>query len=144
MARYKALLKDAPDGIVGKVIGDHIVIDVAPKDVHYWSPQLNFRVEEQEDEPDSAIVAGLIGPRPEVWTLFVFIYFVIGVSGFFISSYGIVEYSMGRPSKLIYGFPITFLLLLSAYRVSKYGESLASDQMALFKEFVNKGLMTSA
>lgn len=72
--------------------------------------------------------------------MFIFIYFVIGVGGFFVSSYGVVEYTLGRPSYFIYGFPITLLLLLSAYRVSKYGESLASDQTALLKEFVNKGL----
>ena len=42
---------------------------------HYWSPRLTISMEETED---GTIIRGLYGPRPAVWTMFVFFYSFIG------------------------------------------------------------------
>ena len=83
MEHIRTLLAETPNHITGKIIGDHVILDITGEDVHYWSPQLNFRVEEDEDTSGKTLVAGLIGPRPSVWTLFMFLYFSIGLAGFF-------------------------------------------------------------
>jgi hypothetical protein len=131
------LLKHCPPNIKGKIIGDHIILDIVGEDVHFWSPQLNFRVELAEDEDEGqTLVAGLIGPKPSVWTLFVFVYFTIGIAGFFISSYGISRYMVGEFSYALYALPLAVLIMLTAYQAGKFGENLGSDQIELLKQFV--------
>ena len=73
LERIKSLVKNAPKNIYGQIIDNHIILDIVGEEAHYWSPQLNFRVEDEDQE--QSIIAGLIGPKPGVWTLFVFIYF---------------------------------------------------------------------
>ncbi len=118
----------------------HVTLDITGKDVHYWSPQLNFRVEPNELYPEHAVVSGLIGPRPAVWTMFMFIYAAIAVVAFFISLFAVSKIMLGKPTDLIYAFPIALLFMLTAYLVGKYGEKLAKDQMELLKQFVREAV----
>lgn len=50
----------------GKIIADHVIIDIPQKENHFWSPQLHLEIE--------AIDKGLFGPKPQVWTLFIFLH----------------------------------------------------------------------
>ena len=140
LERLRIMLEKSHDGIEGRIIGNHIVLDISAKDVHYWSPQLNFRIEEDEDDPSHSIMAGLIGPRPAVWTMFMFIYFSIGIIGFIIGSIGVSRWLLGEFSYLLLAFPIAFLFMLTAYKSGKYGESLAIDQTETLKEFVRAAI----
>ncbi|MGD1892896.1 MAG: hypothetical protein ACFB15_20210 [Cyclobacteriaceae bacterium] len=119
---------------------NHVTLDITGADVHYWSPQLNFRIEPNEQYPDHSVVSGLIGPRPAVWTMFMFIYAAIGVIAFFISLFAVSNIMLGKPTNLIYAFPIALLFMLTAYLVGKYGERLAKDQMELLKQFVREAV----
>ncbi|MBT8234262.1 MAG: hypothetical protein HKN51_02435 [Saprospiraceae bacterium] len=136
LERVATLLEKSTNSIKGKIIDEHVILDIVGAEVHYWSPQLNFRVEVNEGDKNQSLVAGLIGPRPPVWTLFMFIYFLIGVVGFFISSYGVAKLIMGEYSNYILVIPLSILLMLTAYKVGKYGEHLASDQIEILKQFV--------
>ncbi|MFK7937017.1 MAG: hypothetical protein AB8G22_26110 [Saprospiraceae bacterium] len=139
--RVNLILRDTSRGIKGKIVDHHIVLDIVEEDVHYWSPQLNFRIEPDEMNENHTVMSGLIGPRPEVWTLFMFIYFGIGVVGFFVSSYGIAKWQLGEYSNFVLALPIALLLMLSAYAVGKYGERLASDQMEQMKQVIRDAIV---
>lgn len=134
------MLKNPPKELKGEIIGDHIILDIKQESQHYWSPQLNFRVEEHESDANKSVVSGLIGPKPSVWTMFVFIYFVIGVVGFLISSIGVSRLMLGEYSAFLLAIPVAILLMLSAYRVGKYGESLAADQIEILKQFIRDAI----
>ena len=140
MDRIKVLLEKYPDQVKGLIIDHHIVLDIVEDDVHYWSPQLNFRVEADEQDPDQSVLSGLIGPRPAVWTLFMFIYFSTGIIGFFISSYGVSKLMLGSYSHLILAFPFAILFMLTAYKAGKYGEQLGKDQIELLKQFIREAI----
>lgn len=140
MDRIEGLLENSPSNIKGRILKNHITLDIAGEDVHYWSPQLNFRVEPDEDDDDYSVVSGLIGPRPAVWTMFMFIYSAIGVIAFFISLFAVSKIMLGKPTNLLYAFPIALLFMLTAYLVGKYGEKLAKDQMELLKQFVREAI----
>jgi hypothetical protein len=131
---------DTPAGINGKIVDDQIVLDITGEDVHYWSPQLDFRVEEDEDLKDTTIIAGLIGPRPAVWTLFMFICFSIGFIGFFATSYGISRYMVEDFSLAIWGLPVAVLIMLTAYQAGKFGERLGAHQVEVLKQFVREAV----
>lgn len=140
MERLSTMLKNPPKELRGNIIDNHIILDIADEEFHYWSPQLNFRVEQDELDPNQSVVSGLIGPRPAVWTLFMFIYFLIGIIGFVISTFGVSKMMLGEYSNLILAFPIAILFMLTAYRVGKYGEKLAEDQIEILKQFVREAL----
>lgn len=136
-------LEDPGEGIKGKIVDNHIILDILPSHVHFWSPQLNFRIEEDEWNPGQTILAGLIGPRPNVWTLFMFFYFSIGILGFFTSSYGISQWMLGDYSHTIWAFPVAVLIMLTAYQAGKLGERLGSRQIRQFKAFI-RGVIQEA
>ncbi|WP_246144395.1 hypothetical protein [Neolewinella aurantiaca] len=142
MERIRLLLAKAPPHVTGRVIGDHIILDITGDEVHFWSPQLNFRVEENEEADGPTVIAGLIGPRPSVWTLFMFIYFSVGIGGFFITSYGISRYMMGESSLAVWGLPIAALFMLTAYQAGKFGEKLGAEQVDMLKHFVRQAVGT--
>ena len=138
--RLGQLLECSSEKVTGKIIDNHVILDIVEADLHYWSPQLNFRIEINEEDPSTSIIAGLIGPRPAVWSLFMFIYFLVGVIGFFVSSYGVAKLILGEYSNLILAFPIAIIFMLTAYSVGKYGEKLANDQTEILKQFVRDAI----
>ncbi len=136
ISKIKSKLESSPSQITGHISNDLVTLDIIPSEVHYWSPQLNFRVEEAEDNKQNSKIAGLIGPRPNVWTLFVFIYFSVGIISFFISLFAASKYMLGQYTPMIWAFPIGIIFMLTAFRVGKYGENLGRDQSKLFKDFL--------
>ena len=75
------------DFIVSR-IDDHVFIRFPKKEQHFWSPQLHLEIIEKDSK--SAIVHGLFGPNPSVWTMFMFFHFI--VAGLFIA-FGIWAYT---------------------------------------------------
>lgn len=140
LLRIEQLLASTPPQISGKIVGHHVILDIVGQAVHFWSPQLNFRVEQDEEAADQVIIAGLIGPRPAVWTLFMFVYFTIGIAGFFMTSYGISRYMVGESSWAVWGLPAAALIMLTAYLAGRFGERLGEDQIKLLQDFVRRAV----
>ena len=140
LSRISDRLKKSKDGIEGVIVDNHVILDIPEKYRHFWSPQMNFRFVKENDNSTDTIVRGIIGPRPAVWTLFVFFYFAIGVIGFLISSYGLSKWSLGSYSHTIWAFPISILIMLTAYFAGKFGERLGQDQVMVLKQFVGETL----
>ena len=62
----------------GKIVDHHIIIDVPKEEEHFWSPQLHAEVD--ETEANNTIIKGLFGPKPTVWSLFMFIHFGVALA----------------------------------------------------------------
>ncbi|ALJ06073.1 GTP-binding protein [Pseudalgibacter alginicilyticus] len=56
-------------------IDDHVFIMLPKAEQHFWSPQLHLEI--NEINKNICTVSGLFGPNPTVWTLFMFLHFVI-------------------------------------------------------------------
>lgn len=140
MVRISKLIVDAGDELNGKIHQNHVTLDIPDRLRHYWSPQLNFRIEQDYDNPEHTTIKGLIGPRPTVWTMFMFIYFSIGVIGFVLTIYGISQYLLGETTIWVYALPVTVVLMLTAYQTGKYGENLGKEQIEYLKQFVRDAL----
>ncbi len=61
-----------------KIVDHHIIIDIPPEEEHFWSPQLQIEIEKTEN--NKTIVKGLLGPKPKVWTFFMFLHFFVAVT----------------------------------------------------------------
>ena len=65
-------LNNTDKPIEGVIIDNHVILDVPKSNRHFWSPQMNFRITYGDENMQITQVKGIIGPRPEVWTLFIF------------------------------------------------------------------------
>ncbi|WP_299160241.1 GTP-binding protein [uncultured Tenacibaculum sp.] len=120
-----------------KLVDNHLVIDVPDKETHFWSPQLHIEIEDVTDLTSK--VKGLFGPKPQVWTLFMFLHFFIATA-FLI--FGIIAYSNWSLNKssilpivMLIVLPIVWVLL---YFVGSIGKATGKKQMDELKDFTKK------
>lgn len=84
---FEHTTKTQHDFIISR-IDDHVFIRIPKHKQHFWSPQLHLEIYKIEDQP--TVLRGLFGPKPAVWTLFMFLHFIVAT--LFISS-GVWIYS---------------------------------------------------
>lgn len=110
---------------------------------NYWSPQLTLLIEEEEF---GSHVRGLYGPRPAVWTMFVFFYALIGLLVIFASVIGGSQYMLGKSSWVIWTVPILLALFGSLYMVAQAGKKKGRPEMKEMHHFLMHilGLKSSA
>jgi hypothetical protein len=118
-----------------KIIDGHIVIDVPNEENHFWSPQLNIEVEKIGDK--KTIVKGLFGPKPTVWTLFMFIHFGVAVAfiGFAIMWYvkHLIKEDTTLPMMVTLALPVFWIIL---YVLGRIGKRTGNKQMTELRNFM--------
>jgi hypothetical protein len=72
--KFTVQLKETYPEYRSKVIGNHIVIDVPKSGETFWSPQLHAEI---VSEKGITYAKGILGPKPIVWTFFMFLHFVV-------------------------------------------------------------------
>lgn len=122
-----------------KLVDNHLIIDVPEKENHFWSPQLHLEVEEVSDKVSK--IKGLFGPKPQVWTFFMFLHF--GVATAFLV-FAIMAYSSWSLQKSMF-LPITMLVVLpivwvTLYLVGSLGKATGKTQMNELKSCTKKAL----
>ncbi|MGV0924397.1 hypothetical protein [Empedobacter tilapiae] len=103
----------------------------------YWHPQLQIRIEEDEDHSNYLVVRGIIGPKPSIWTFFAFLYGLSGAIILTLGLYAISEYIVKGESTWVWSIPGAILLALGTYLASLYGHYLAKFQLGRLFHFVN-------
>ena len=120
---------------LGNISDGHIFISVSKKDEHFWSPQLHLEILEASE--NKSLLKGLFGPKPQVWTLFMFVHFVIGVSflGFAALLYTNISLneSIFFPLIMIVFLPLIWILL---YFLGKIGKDTGKNQMKKLHDFM--------
>lgn len=110
-----------------QMVDHHIVIDVPKEEEHFWSPQLHVEVEE---EGDKTLVKGILGPRPKIWTFFMFLHFIVAVTFFvffviFYSRWSLdQEFTFSMIMCLL--MPVIWIIL---YFVGQLGKKFGYEQM---------------
>ncbi len=139
LSKFKANLKDGDCKYCSKIIDGHIVIDVPQEEDHFWSPQLNIEVEKIDNE--KAVVKGLFGPKPQVWTFFMFIHFGVAVAffGFLILWYvrWTLKESTTFPMIMTIALPVFWVIL---YVLGQIGKKTGHQQMDELHDFMMKTL----
>jgi hypothetical protein len=103
---------------------------------HYWSPQLSLTMEETEEE--GTIVRGLYGPRPAVWTMFVFFYSAIAFAAVILGIVGLSKMTLGEPNTILWSVPILLFFFLSLYHVAYIGKKKGHEQMEIIHRFLKR------
>lgn len=133
LAAFHQKLKENKSDFPHKIIDNHIFIDIPLKDNHFWSPQLHLEILENNDD---TIVKGLFGPKPQVWTLFMFLHFVIGLSFFVCCIWAYTNASLNNSVNL----PIVFVILLPLvwvllYILGRLGRETGKSQIKKLQNF---------
>lgn len=139
IAKFKEISKNKTSKF-GIVISDgHVIIDIPAEENHFWSPQLNIEIAQVEE--NKSVVKGLFGPKPQVWTMFMFIHFAMAVAfiGFLIAAY--VQWTL----KSNYGFSLSIVILLPIlwvvmYFLGSFGKKRGHKQMDELYGFLMKTL----
>lgn len=150
--RFKVNLSQSPDliksqlevglnqgdsGIYGTLIDGHATLSLPKEDQHYWSPQLGLSFESSDT---GSTLRGLYGPRPEVWTMFVLFYSIIGFAALVISIIGYSNWSLGQSAQILWAVPVLMVIFLTLYLVSYFGQKMGRKQMIQLHTFVESAL----
>jgi hypothetical protein len=87
----------------------------------------------------TSLLKGLFGPKPQVWTLFMFIHFVIGIS---FLGFGVLLYTRISLNESLF-FPIVMMVVLPfiwlvLYFLGKIGKDTGKKQMEDLHDFMIK------
>ena len=139
IAKFQRNVKNANCKYCVKVIDGHIVIDIPADENHFWSPQLHFEIDRVDE--NKSIVKGLFGPKPQVWTFFMFIHFAMAFAfiGFSIMAY--VKYTLKSDYKIALTvtaiLPILWIIM---YFLGRIGKKTGHKQMDELYGFMMESL----
>lgn len=141
LEQLKLLLREhlsKPNGdCEGKVTIGFATIYPSQKDQHYWSPQLTLTMEETDS---GSLIKGLYGPKPSVWTMFVFFYSLIGFLTIIAILISLSYWSLGIDSRLFWSVPLLLSIFFSLYLVAYVGQKIGHKQMVYVHRFIEKCL----
>lgn len=137
--KIKSSLESSDSVVQARIRKGYATLFLPLEEQHFWSPELTINVEALESE-DGSIISGLYGPRPAVWTAFVFIYSLLGFAILVISIIGFANKSIGNSSGILWLVPILILILIGFYLSSYFGQKLAHDQMLTLHDFVEENI----
>ncbi|MEL7002107.1 MAG: hypothetical protein AAFN93_05135 [Bacteroidota bacterium] len=135
--KLKSALKENDAPCQGRVIGGHATLHLPTEEQHYWSPQLSITFEENNS---GSLIRGLYGPRPQIWTMFVLFYSIIGFAALTILMFGLSYLSLSKSADILWLVPILGIIFLSLYLVSSYGQKLGHDQVLVLQKFIDQVL----
>jgi len=128
-------LKSGGDVLEGQVVQEHAFVRFPTDRQNYWSPELHIWAREQDGE---TIVYGVIGPKPKIWTMFVFFYTAVLTLAFFGGSYGIIQFWLGLNARFLWSIPGGIAAVLIVFSAAKYGQHKGREQMHVLMNFLLK------
>lgn len=106
--------------------GRHADLMVERSERRVWSPRLNVRI---EDSPGGSTLRCRFSPRPDVWTGFMFVYFVMVFVVVFGATLGYVQQVSDEKAWGYWGVPLGLLVIAFIHLAGYAGQRLAADQM---------------
>ena len=124
----------------GNIVDNHVILRIPVSQQHYWSPQLTLTVDTLDG---GSQIRGLYGPKPGVWTMFVFFYSAIGFLTLMGLIFGLSQMMLNMDAYGLWSFPVGSFLLFGLFIISKIGQGLGHDQMHQLKDFLDNTLKTN-
>jgi hypothetical protein len=153
--RFRLEVPEPPDAVVGRiderlklpdsscsgmVAENHHVVElrVHERDRHFWSPALSVTV--TDDADSGSVIHGLIGPDPNVWTLFAMLY--MGILTFLagVGIFGLIQWWLDLTPWGLYLVPVLLVALVAMYGISRIGQKLATPQTIVLRAFLEEAL----
>jgi len=138
LSEFKEKLGRPDCPYTSKIVNQHIVIDVPENEEHFWSPQLYVEIE-REDE--LTVVKGILGPKPKIWTFFMFLHFIVAIVFFIFFVIAYSRWSLDQE----YTISMIMCLLMPVVWVGLYffgqlGKKFGYDQMVGLHQLLLRAL----
>ncbi|MFC4635988.1 GTP-binding protein [Dokdonia ponticola] len=138
LSAFEGVAQTQSDFVISR-IDDHVFIRIPKSKQHFWSPQLHLEIYKIEEQP--TILRGLFGPNPTVWTLFMFLHFIIAT--LFIGA-GIWMYT-NISLKAPFTFPLVSMIVLFIfwfllYFSGRLGKEAGKKEMKALHTFMYETL----
>ena len=120
---------------LGNIVDHHVIIDMSIKDAHFWSPQLYLEIEKKDQ--NATLIKGLFGPKPQVWTFFMFIHFAVALAFVIFLVVAYVKWTLDQA----YTFSVLMCLLMFVcwfvlYTLGQLGKKKGYEQMIILDQFM--------
>ncbi len=133
--KIRASLKSENARCKGRIKHGYATLYLPNEERHYWSPELTLTIEESES---GALLRGLYGPRPAVWTMFVFFYSLIAFSVLIVGIIGLANLSIDKSGAILWLIPFLIIIFLTLYLVAYFGQKIGHDQMVVLHTFIEE------
>lgn len=131
-ANIKQALDQENATCIGTSSPKFISLRIPSSEQHYWSPQLSITI---AYENDKTVLRGVYGPRPTVWTMFVFFYALIGLALLVVMVIGLSTMTLDKGTMVFWWIPALLIVFLSLYLVAYFGQKLGHNQMVVLQSF---------
>jgi len=120
-------------------VDDHVYIKIPKEKQHFWSPQLHLEIMEVDE--NSSTLFGLFGPNPTVWTLFMFLHFLVAGLFFAFGIWSYTNQSLGNPYAIQLFLTLLMVVLWFAlYFGGRLGKATGKNEMYALHQFMNDTL----
>ena len=116
-------------------VEDYVFIRFPKEKQNFWSPQLQLEINAIDE--NTCLVRGLFGPNPTVWTLFMFLHFLIACLfiGFGIWTY--TKWSLNQNFTIQASVTIFMVLLwVTLYFIGSIGKASKTNEIRALNNFM--------
>ena len=105
----------------------------------FWKPYLSLRIEKEEYQ---TVIRGIFGPSSAVWTFFMFLYFIFGITFMvFISIWWVTKQIKSSDFPwAIYLAIFSIICLAFTFIATKIGQQKAKKEMEQLRDFAENAL----
>lgn len=136
-AEFKTLLKTTKLPFTGVVTPNHVSIHYKKAHQEFFTPHIDLTLDTHEE---GTLVRGLIGPKPQIWTLFTFAHGISGVLALAGIMIGLSQLGMQKPAHALWLLPIAGVISLATYLLAQFGQKIAYDQTVNLYQFLMEQL----
>lgn len=135
--RLTVKLAEADSRLVGQVMPPNAFLRRPDKHSRLLSPHLNLQL---RTEGDRTVLYGRFSPRPNVWTGFMALFFLIAMLGLGGLVYGLAQLTLGGSAWAIWAAPASLALIAFIYGAAFIGQGLSGGEMYELRAFVEAAI----
>ena len=90
----------------------------------------------RDEDGTGSVVHGLVGPNPNLWTLFAMTYMGLLTLLMFVGIFGLIQWSLDLYPWGLFVVPVLLVALGLMFGVSRIGQRLAAPQTAILRHFL--------
>lgn len=136
LKKFKDVKSQQSEFIIS-VIDEHIYLKLPKNKQQFWSPQLHLEI--NDDGEKTAMLHGVFGPNPTVWTMFMFFHFI--VAGLFIgfAAWAYSNWSLDNSYAIQLGIMVLLIIVwFVLYFAGRIGKDSSKDEMHDLYDFMTE------
>lgn len=125
----------------GSIVHQHVTVKIPADQQHFWSPQLSLNLEETEEGTE---IRGLYGPNPNIWLLFMFLYFFLGFVVLALLVIGISRLNLGLTAYILWAIPFVLGGIFVLWFAGKTGKKIGHEQIWQIHNLIKPAILQNA